>query len=258
MASTSKIRYYGILALGLFILVGTYNALVINVESSISEADYRFIKRIDEQKGIVIKGRKIAASAKWTKLKRSELPVTSRPQPAGTPKDAPVEADPEVLQEDLALDLVEVINPKKWPSVLNPTQFSGNLASGRGVIEALHIALPEGEGLSLSFAELRGNVFEYEHNGEVQQAMLYQVDPQSYMVSLTSGPLEGTRLRFSKNSLAAQNIQAQEALAENYDIQAGNFGDPAPEQEPSDGSVVQSDKLLQLEGQTFNMDQGES
>jgi hypothetical protein len=65
------------------------------------------------------------------------------------------------------------------------------------VIENLIVSLPQGEGITVSFSELAGNVFEYDINGEIYSGMMYQVDQKSYMVALTNSPLEGTRLRCS-------------------------------------------------------------
>src|SRR5690606_11973779 len=97
------------------------------------------------------------------------------------------------VQEELTLSLSGVSNPKKYPQGLTNEKFNGNLTTNAGVIESLNVSLPNDEGLSISFSEMNGNVFEYDFQGELYSGMMYQDAPNSYVVSLTNGPLEGTR-----------------------------------------------------------------
>src|SRR5690606_5377797 len=93
-------------------------------------------------------------------------------QPASVKEEAPVEVIAEAaVKEDLNLSLTGVINPKKWQQGLNNTQFSGSLTTNQGVIETLEASLPNGEGVSVSFSEMTGNVFEYDLNGELYSGM---------------------------------------------------------------------------------------
>jgi hypothetical protein len=83
------------------------------------------------------------------------------------------------------------------------------------VIESLEVSLPGTEKLSVAFREMSGNVFDYDFGGELYSGMMYQVDTNSYVVTLTNGPLEGTRLKFD-GAPSVEQIQANEqALAEN-------------------------------------------
>lgn len=232
MNSTNKLL--GFVVFGLFVLTGTYNAVVINSESHINGSEIKFVKRLDELYGVTVPGREVAASVTWKKL--APAPVLAKKpaqiiQPISTRASAPAIAEPAstveapaVVQEELTLSLVEVINTKKWQNGLPSNQFNGSLSTNQGVIENLSVSLPNGEGVAVSFSEMTGNVFEYDLDGELYSGMLYQVDQNAYMVTLTNGPLEGTRLRFSNQQPVEEQIQNQEVLAENH-VDVGNFGD---------------------------------
>ena len=249
----SKFLVFSLAAL--FIATGTYNAVVINSDSFINNSHVRFVKRLDESYGVTVQGREIAASVKWHKLSPKkeiaksveEVEVISRPS-------APVESIPAALvQEQLTLSLVEVINPKKWQKGITSANFSGSLYANNGVIEELSVYLPDGEGVSVSFSEMTGNVFEYDVNGELYSGMMYQVDQHAYMVTLTNGPLEGTRLRFSSQNAADQQLQVQNTLADNNNVQIGNFGE-APLSNPQISNEVEIVNE-HTHAQGFNLDQ---
>jgi hypothetical protein len=264
--NTSRNKVITFVAAGLFVLTGTYNAIVINSESHISSADMKFVKRLDEVYGVTVRGREVAASLNWQKLAPSQI-VPKKVQPiykqAAQSSSTPSSADSsEILpvaavQEELSLSLVEVINPKKWQQPLQASQFSGELATNSGVIQNLSVALPNGEGVSVSFSEMTGNVFEYDLNGELYSGMMYQVDQNSYMVTMTNGPLEGTRLRFSSDAPPLNMQQPQETVADNnVDPQqtAGQDLTAAPEfnpdiqaQEIAPEQMAQTDQQFQQE-----------
>lgn len=218
----------------LFVLTGTYNAVVINSESHIDGSDVKFVKRLDEIYGVTVQGREVAATVTWQKLgpaktvqQPKQIVQTIRKVEAAPQTSAPVEEAPvAAVQEELSLSLVEVINPKKWQNGLPNTQFNGSLTANQGVIEELSVALPNGEGLSVSFSEMTGNVFEYDFNGELYSGMMYQVDQHAYMVTLTNGPLEGTRLRFSSMQPGEAQANTEAALAQN-NVDIGQFGNNA-------------------------------
>lgn len=212
---------------------GTYNAIVISSESSISGTDVRFVKRLDEVYGVVESKRVVAASLQWQKLtvkqaaqvRKQELANAIVPKFEGGDNSQPAaEVTQAAVQDDLNLSLTEVVNPKKWQQGLSNSQFSGSLSTNNGVIETLTVALPNGEGLSVSFSEMTGNVFEYDFDGELYSGMMYQVDQNSYMVTLTNGPLEGTRLKFTGEASLEQQQQQEESqrsLAEASEAEAG-------------------------------------
>src|SRR3989338_1000429 len=178
----NKNKAFAFMVAGLFVLTGTYNAVVINSESHLSGSNVKFVKRLDEMHGGTIKGREVAATTTWQKLAAS--PIVSKKMtavvekisaPAPAPAPAPVESADIIpqaaVQEELTLSLVEVINPKKWQQGLANTQFNGSLSTNNGVIEDLNVALPNGEGVSVSFSEMTGNVFEYDFDGELYSGM---------------------------------------------------------------------------------------
>ncbi len=266
---------------GLFVLTGTYNAVVINSESQLSGSEIKFVKRLDEVYGVTVAGREVAASVQWQKLSPSQIITKSAPiiqtvtkVDAAATAPATESVPGAAVQEELTLSLVEVINQKKWQNGLPAGQFNGSLSTNNGVIENLAVSLPNGEGVSVSFSEMTGNVFEYDLDGELYSGMMYQVDQHAYMVTLTNGPLEGTRLRFSSQSPADEQTQAQETLAES-NIEVGNFGqepevtpqaDPQAEQmvqaqELSPEQLVQNDQRMQeeaVQAQSFNLDQSQA
>ncbi len=220
------------LAFGFFVVTGTYNAIVINSESAISGDSIRFIKRLDEAYGVVASKREVANSMPWQKLSvkqaaifKSKIQNNDQLFQQGSASDqAPEVAAQAAVQEDLNLSLTGVINPKKWQQGLNATQFNGSLSTNQGVIESLSVSLPNDEGLSVSFSEMTGNVFEYDFNGELYSGMMYQENQNSYVVTLTNGPLEGTRLTFTGEASAenvAQQEEAQRTLAESSESDAG-------------------------------------
>lgn len=223
-------------------MTGTYNAIVINSESSIVGADVRFAKRLDEVYGVVDSKREFASSMNWQKLSVKQAAVHRAEKPyvqkevqqlqtqTSTSDAAPVEvAVQAAVLDDLNLNLTQVINPKKWQQGLNNSQFNGNLSTNNGVIETLSVSLPNGEGLSVSFSEMTGNVFEYDFEGELYSGMMYQESQNSYVVTLTNGPLEGTRLTFTSEATLEEQMQIednQRMMAENSDAEAGM--QPAP------------------------------
>ena len=212
---------------GLFALTGLYNAVVINSESHL--ADAKFIKRLDEFHGVTISGRELAGAPSWQKLAplkmgpKKALPVVAAKVETKSSDVAPAFEPEAAVKESLSLNLVEVINPKKYANGVPAGQFNGSLATNNGVIESLNVTLPGSENVSVAFSEMTGNVFEYDFNGEIYSGMMYQVDQGAYMVTLTNGPLEGTRLRFSTETPAVEQQITQEKLAEN-NIEVGSFG----------------------------------
>ena len=229
-------KFLTTLAVSFIALIGTYNAVVIHSDSSINGHEVQFAKRIDELYGVVVSKREVAASLNWQKVSVKQAAVYRQfkndlggPQ-AGTNNDSnqladssPVKSDAAV-QDDLSLTLTQVMNPKKWQQGLKEDQFSGSLNTNNGVIESLSVSLPGGEGVSVSFSEMTGNVFEYDFGGELYSGMMYQESQNSYVITLTNGPLEGTRLTFTGEASVEQmqqNEEAQRVLAENVESDAG-------------------------------------
>ena len=275
----NKNKFIALTLATLFVATGTYNAVVINSESLLSGTEVKFVKRLDEVYGVTVPGREVAASVTWQKLGPSKIAKRQKEEiiqavkvvdaaPEASASDEPIPAAAAV-QEDLTLSLVEVINPKKWQNGLPNTQFAGSLTANNGVIEELNVSLPNGEGVSVSFSEMTGNVFEYDINGELYSGMMYQVDQYAYMVTLTNGPLEGTRLRFSTQSTEVIQQETQQYLADNNNVEVGSFGNNAEQFGNTDAAyaeaqglnpeqMVQNDQQMQQEAvqaQSFNFDQ---
>lgn len=225
MKKHNKNKFIAILGLGVLAMIGTYNAVMINSESSLGSSGT--FKRLDEVYGVVKEGRSIAVVSNWQKL---ATPKTKKAEKIEDQKTAQVEAshtqtDIAAIQENLNLNLVEVANPKKWEKGVTPDQFSGNISTSNGIIDSLYASLPGDLSLDISFAEMNGNVFEYDLNGEIYSGMMYQIDQNAYMVTLTNGPLEGTRLRFTGETGQLSQEDSLAYLAENHNVEVGSFGE---------------------------------
>jgi hypothetical protein len=242
------------LAMGFFAMIGTYNAVVINSDSIIDGTQVQFAKRIDELYGVVVSKREVAASLNWQKVSvkqaavyrqfKNEMASPQVSHASGDQSEAPQVVSEAAVQDSLNLNLTQVMNPKKWQQGLKEDQFSGSLNTNNGVIESLSVSLPGGEGVSVSFSEMTGNVFEYDLGGELYSGMMYQESQNSYVITLTNGPLEGTRLTFTGEASVEQvqqNEEAQRMLAENSESEAGQQipqEQQAPEANNNDGEVV--------------------
>jgi hypothetical protein len=234
----NKTKNIAIIALSFLAVIGTYNAVMINSESHLGDASN--FKRLDEVFGVVKTGRNLAVANDWKKIEKVAATPAAKIQASASSVSAPVEVSDAAIQEDLKLKLVEVINPKKWVNGITSAQFSGAIATNYGVIESLTASLPEGLNVEISFSEMTGNTFEYDLNGEVYTAMMYQVDKSQYMITMTNGPLEGTRMRFAGEE--KESSQA-EYLAETHNIEVQEFGaqTEAPEVvETEQAAVAQS------------------
>ena len=240
--------------MGFFAMIGTYNAVVINSDSIIDGTQVQFAKRIDELYGVVVSKREVAASLNWQKVSvkqaavyrqfKNEMASPQVSHASGDQSEAPQVVSEAAVQDSLNLNLTQVMNPKKWQQGLKEDQFSGSLNTNNGVIESLSVSLPGGEGVSVSFSEMTGNVFEYDLGGELYSGMMYQESQNSYVITLTNGPLEGTRLTFTGEASVEQvqqNEEAQRMLAENSESEAGQQipqEQQAPEANNNDGEVV--------------------
>lgn len=233
------------LTFGFLVMTGTYNAIVINSESTISGVDMKFAKRLDEVYGTITSKREVAASMNWQKLSVKQaaavrpklFPKEFKTAQTETQQSSPAIAAPNAaVKEELSLNLTAVINPKKWQQGLTSSQFSGNLSTNEGVIESLSVSLPNGEGVSVSFSEMAGNVFEYDFEGELYSGMMYQDGKNSYVVTLTNGPLEGTRLTFTGEESVEDQMKAeddQRAVAENNQSDMGTQPEQVAANEPA-------------------------
>ncbi len=225
--------------LGGFLALGMFNAFILNSHSELS-GDLTFVKRLDEMYGITQPGRILATNSTWQKI---EKPGSKENRDIATVDQQNPEELGSAIPEDLDLELVEVVNPKLWTRGLTTTDFAGKLETSSGTIESLSIALPNREEIQISFAEMKGNVFQYDYSGEIYSGMLYQVDPKSYMVTLTNGPLEGTRLRFVQE-FTPEQVEIKDTLKEEHNVDVGFFGDNEKKEfkksAPADPSFVKS------------------
>ncbi|MBA2403498.1 MAG: hypothetical protein H0V66_01895 [Bdellovibrionales bacterium] len=238
-----------IFTFSLLAMIGTYNAVMINSESHMSAGSN--FKRLDEMFGVVTEGRTPAVTTQWSKLSKPAQNVIVN-KPVAVESSVVAEAHSQAtIQEALELKLVEVINSKKWEKGVQASDFSGNIATNNGIIESLNASLPEGLNIDISFSEMTGNTFEYDLNGEVFTGMMYQVDQGSYMITMTNGPLEGTRLKFAGEAVDAkvEAEQTQAYLAENHNVEIGTFGE---EMEAQQAEVTETVSAQTAEAASFN------
>ncbi len=280
-----------------FVAVGTYNSVVVNSDAFMDDQRVRFVKRLDELYGVHTKGREMASQSPWVRL----APIR-RPQPATTSPPvakAPIEEERKeesdslaAIKEDLRLELVEVFNAKKYPTPPKASDFSGTLTAQNGEIESMTVSLPNDESLSIAFSEMTGNVFPYEMGGQPLSGMIYKMDATSYMVTLTNGPLEGTRLKFAaqkdlademgNNAEIAMNgpeaaeaeqiaqplaSQSEETQApqgfqpvlndDGSQVQVSQFGESQPEEALPIAQAQDAEHTEGAEGYSFNFEQGE-
>ncbi len=235
------------ISMGAFLLLGMVNAFIISHNSEL-DGKITFVKGLDEMYGEVQPGRILATNSSWKKIETSDLKNTvAQADFDNNPQGEP----PSAIDEELKLDLVEVINPKLWSRGLPSSEFTGDLETSQGRIQSLSITLPGREEISISFAEMNGNVFQYDYAGEIYSGMLYQVDPKSYMVTLTNGPLEGTRLRFVEG-FNPEQIEIKNTLKEEHNLEVGFFGEN-PKQPKQVKKSENIDPSL-VEAQMINMD----
>jgi hypothetical protein len=226
--------------IGGFVFLGLFNAFIINNHSDFS--DVTIVNELHEMDQVAKPGRVLATNSAWKKVEVIDVQNTVA---MNTPPEQG--QAPSAISEDLRLELVEVINVKLWSHGLPATEFSGDLETSNGTIESLSINLPGKEEISVSFAEMSGNVFQYDYAGEIYSGVLYQVDPKSFMITLTNGPLEGTRLRFV-DEFSSEQVEISQTLKEDHNIQVGFFGEnPKAEIEadnkPVDSSVVEAEVM---------------
>lgn len=216
---TFKRPLVSLMSLG-FVVLGIYNSVVINSDAFMDSQNVKFVKRLDEINGITTKGRQLAHAGEWVKLKalpqntvkspmlqdRLQLTSSSSRKEVIASSNLDTTEAQAAIQEDLSLELVEVFNAKKYQQAPKTTDFSGSLTATDGVIDSISVSLPNNESISISFAQMVGNVFEYDYNGQVLSGMLYQMDKNSYMVTLTNGHFEGTRLKFQAKGEAQEEI----------------------------------------------------
>jgi hypothetical protein len=260
-----KNKSFAGLVLGFMVITGTYNSVVINSESELNGSNVKLVKRLDEVYGNVKSGRVVAASVSWKKVapapqqqkiaQVNPVPRQVQREQARPAVAAPAASEPAqaAIQTDLNLQLVEVVNPAKWKDGLKAEDFQGSLETNNGTIESLNVSLPGG-GFSVAFAEMNGNVFEYDHDGDTFTGMIYQVGDKSYMVSLTNGPFEGSRLKFNIAEEADRGSYAHDdsapAASNETEVYAG-----AQLQENDRPDLVtdgqMSDEEMQRHGQNF-------
>jgi hypothetical protein len=248
---------------GLFFGLGIYNSVVINSTEFLNHDHPKFVKRLDEMNGEYKVGRIVANQGMWVNLGKIEKPSfvdkkqfakinqANQGFVAQTSTEEQIQSQA-AIKEDLELNVTEVFSATKFPNALKGDQISGGLKTKDGLIESLGVSLPNGESISIDRAEMVGNVFEYESNGEELTGMIYAKGNNAYMVVLTNGPFEGTRMSFeaakSEEEVvveAAEPVQAEEARFEpivtndGTSMPVGQFGAPQTTEPSADVAYIE-------------------
>lgn len=188
-----------------FVMVGlgTYNAVFMNSTSFMDQNKIVSIKRLDE-----VDGRLIAAQRplEWKSIApaRPEPVIVARKEvkkvkqvEAKEVEESAVQVVEAVIKNELDLSLKEFYSAKKYQKYVDVNSFEGSLIASAGVIESMEVIMPDGESLFISLAQMKGNIFSYEHDGADYNAMIYEVGQGSYMVTLNDGPFAGARMKFT-------------------------------------------------------------
>ncbi len=89
------------------------------------------------------------------------------------------------------------------------------------------------------------------------------------MVTLTNGPLEGTRLRFSTQPTEVIQAETQQYLADNNNVEVGSFGNNAEQFGNTDAAyaeaqgfnpdqMVQNDQQMQIQAEQAQAEQAQT
>lgn len=250
---------------GLFFGLGIYNSVVINSTEFLNHDHPKFVKRLDEMNGEYKVGRIVANQGMWVNLGKIEKPklldkkeiVKINRVNEGAPWAVAEETikSEAAIKEDLDLKVTLVFSATKFPNALKGDQISGGLKTKDGLIESIGVSLPNGESISIDRAEMVGNVFEYESNGEELTGMIYAKENNSYIVVLTNGPFEGTRMSFEaakseeevvvEAAEPTEPVQAEEARFEpivtndGASMPVGQFGVPQAIEPSADVAYIE-------------------
>jgi hypothetical protein len=267
-SQTTKRKALTILAMA-FVVTGTYNSIMVNSDEFMEGDNVQFIKRLDEVNGVVQVGRRLANQTEWVKLvSKSPKLAVARASESSSPADASAPAPVSVaaITKELNLELTEVFNAKKYPQ--GTKDFKGSLAARDGVLESIEVSLPEGESFQVAFSEMTGNVFTYDIDGQELSGMMYQMDENAYMITLTNGPFEGTRLKFSAAQEEQLGNDGKDFVEETVEVaqaeqtfepvinddgtqtEVGQFGAPQ-DQQPATAEVAQAEESEEP-ASTFN------
>lgn len=120
--------------------------------------------------------------------------------------------------EEMNMNLIQVINSKKFKKPLKEGEFSGHLYMRDGNIESMLISLPNNVEVAVNYSDLQGNTFRYDMDGEEYRGAVFKASGKKanlYMITLNGGPLDQTRLKFqSTGEEFADRIPAEDFLDE--------------------------------------------
>ena len=180
------------------------DAADVNKDGKVDEKDVSLVKKaVDKVKKKIVK-KKVVAKKRVVKTKAKAVSTKSKRFAA-------------VITQDLELDLVEVFNSKLFKAGLSKDDFSGKVYASNGVIESLEVSLPDNQSIEVGYAEMAGNVFNYEIDGQSYSGMMYEVKKGQYMVTLANGPYQGTRMKFQGYVEESNYDDADRNVANNQD-----------------------------------------
>ncbi len=185
-----------ILALGLILVSGVYNAFFVDFRVETSAIDNHNFKlkklRVVKKTRKTYSRKRVVARSGYSRKRKAivkKAVENSRNEISSSHQKAHI-------QHELNLSLKEFFNPKMYKKVLKSDQAHGSLAARDGVIETFEVSLPNGEEIVGQFSEMNGNVFTYDHEGHLYSGLIYQSGNSAYSVTLVNGPYKGSKMKF--------------------------------------------------------------
>ncbi|MBL7664125.1 MAG: hypothetical protein JNM93_03245 [Bacteriovoracaceae bacterium] len=215
---------------------GVYNAIVLNSHNFMQDKEIKFVKRLDEIDGVVKKGNfvKIANVQTLVPQAPKKVEATFNTNPNTTMvAEAPMVAGAtqSAITKRLDLKMTEFYNQEKFKNPLSTADFDGSIFVNEGIIESLEVTLPKGESINISYSEISGNIFQYESEGNTYSGMIYEAGTDAYMVTITNGPYQGSRMKFqsanpeveANREVAQEGNDAQEVIEQDRYANDVNF-----------------------------------
>lgn len=200
MKNSSSINNYlkfaGVGLASILFATSVYNTFFISFDLKSDEFSSSFFNESKIQKTV------IAAKVKKSKSIVTKNPTLDVKKVNSKIQDSFDKDSVATIQEDLNLKLVEAFNAHKFKTILNEKQIEGQLTANNGVIENLDAVFPNGDEISVNLSEMRGNTFSFEKDGQMNSGIIYQSQPNVYVVTFSAGEYVGVRLKYSSSNSA--------------------------------------------------------
>ena len=235
-----------------------------NDDSFMAESPVKFLKRLDELNGEVVETRRVASislnflgsekrlapNPHKVDFKKRSVKTASVSNQVKTTQAAPVRFEKKsqvqapgqssevasetaiiepTIKENLVLTLTNIFYKKSLEG-----EFYGEAITSNGVLEAVHVELPDGNTIEINTHEqMTGNVFRYEdpETRDVKSGMMYKVKDNEYIITLTNlSKYPGIRLTMKTldDKRVAEVPEAYELETEEENFSAQNQDSELP------------------------------